>query len=322
MQRILITGGTGYIGAHLSQHLAQAGYQVTVLGRFDPSSKYPHWRSLIDEVLIGDITEQATLKKIFERQFEVIIHLVALDYKTVESSPDALTINTLPTWKLLENFSKNQGQRFLYFSTQRVFSELPNSIIDESFPANPNNQHGLSHFLSEQIVSFYNQTTDISAASIRLSNAYGSPVFLENNCWQYLINNLGKMAFEKNEISLLSDGTPLRDCIHVSDICKMTEAILKTETVDNIYHFASGDTFSIFEISCHIQNIYQQRYGIEIPIKLHGKNTNKELLKTHKNLARYKISTQKMESLNTSLKLSIQDGISEIFSYLEKNSTQ
>ena len=88
------------------------------------------------------------------------------------------------------------------------------------------NIYGLTHFLSEDICSYYNVNTETDCINVRLSNSYGSPVFMENNCWWLVINDLCKTAFSKDEIKLLSDGSPQRDFIQSSDICRAIEILI------------------------------------------------------------------------------------------------
>ena len=83
--------------------------------------------------------------------------------------------------------------------------------------------------MSEEIVNYYHLKTKTKCINVRLSNGYGSPVFKENNCWWLVINDLCKTAFTKNQIKLLSDGSPQRDFIHLSDICRAMEMLIETE---------------------------------------------------------------------------------------------
>lgn len=313
-QQILIVGGTGYIGSHLSLYLAQKGYKVTVFGRFDPRHKYQAWCVLMEDILIGDILDKTTMQVFAERQFDIVIHLIALNHKQSESNPEVFSINTLSTWQLLEHFVQQGTQRFLYFSTQHALGSLPPIIIDESYPPQPKNRHGFTHFLSEQIINYFNDTTAISAASIRLSNAYGSPVFQESRCWQYVINELCKMAVEKEEIHLLSDGSSLRDFIHILDICRFIEILINTDNVDNIYHLSSGKTHTILEIAHIIQHVYRNHYGKDISVYFPKEKLSKNSEK-HKNTNRYTFLTQKMQ--NFKIELDITKGIEQIFTYFD-----
>jgi UDP-glucose 4-epimerase len=319
MQRVLITGGTGYIGSHLSAYLAQKAYRVTVLGRFNPCEKYPAWCDQMEAILLGDIRDEQTLSALFERQFDVIIHLIALDYTQAETNLDVLSVNTLPTWRLLKYADQHGVKRFFYFSTERVFGHIPLTNIDESFPPQPLNQHGLSHLLSEQIVNYYHASTDITGVNLRFSNVYGRPLFTENRCWQYVMNHLCEMAFTRHEIRLLSDGSPLRDFIHIADICKAVDVLLGAETVESLYCITSGYTLTILEVAHEVQQVYQKRYGKQIPVYFADGSLSSDPDK-YKAMPRYTIATQRMEKIGIQASMNRRDGIRDIFAYLDSHS--
>lgn len=319
MQKLLITGGTGYLGSRLSLYLAEKGYKVTVLGRFEPEQHYAHWYRQMNEVVLGDICDKDIFSALTKHQFDAIINFISLDH--TQSETDARTvfsINTLPSWQLLENFAQRGLKRFIYFSTQKVLGRIPSSVtaIDESYVPHPANKYGLTHLLSEQIVNYYNEITSVFGINIRLSNAYGSPVFNETKCWQYVINELCKMAFEKQEICLLSDGSPLRDFIHIDDICRATEVLLNTENVNPLYYLASGHTITILEAALIIQSVYKDRYGIDIPIKLPNQSVSKNLTQAEPS-NHYILSTKGMQELGIQAEVNLQEGIHEVFEYLD-----
>jgi len=316
-QRVLVTGGTGYIGSWLSAYLAQKGYEVIVLGRFYPEDKYEAWYSLMSEVLVLDAGDEKFFSAVAERSFDAIIHLISLGDPQSEINPNAVfSINTMPTWQLLEDFSRQGSGRFIYFSTQKVLGLIPPITIDESYIPRPVGKYGLTKLLSEHIVNHYNETTDLLGVNLRLSSAYGSPVFTGSKGWQYVINGLCKTAFEKQEIRLLSDGSPLLDFIHISDVCRATEALLRVENVKNLYYLASGCTLTVLEAAHEVQHEYRKRYGVDIPVIFPNGdisiNSNR-----YKDIARYNISTQRLENIDMQAIVSLQEGIHEIFDYLD-----
>jgi len=320
MKKILVTGGCGYLGARLSKYLAEKGYGVTAFDSFNPS-KYSHWTSLMEEVIIGDIRDEITLYGLVEKQFDVVIHLISLDHHKSEDNPNFVSsINVMPTWNLLEKLSKSGLQKFIYFSTFQVYGKVPYKEITEDFNPSPQNNYGLTHLLSENICKYYNKKTNINCINIRLSNSYGSPVFLENNCWWLVINDLCKTAYNDKIIKLLSDGSPQRNFIHISDICRAIEVLLKTKNEDfqeNTFHIASENTLTILELAHEVKKVFKKRYQSEAPIILPDSFTSEEPDK-YKDIDRFVISTKNMESFGFHPKTDLIMGINEVFSYLEK----
>jgi UDP-glucose 4-epimerase len=119
-------------------------------------------------------------------------------------------------------------------------------------------------------------------------------------------------------ILLSSDGTPQRDFIHGNDVCEAIRILVNTneKLEDNIYHISSGKTLTLMELSELIRKEYQTRYNKWIPII-----TPQEVITDSKlvvPLGKYIICNNKIKTLGFSPAYTINRGINEIFSYLEK----
>ena len=113
MNKVLITGACGYVGARLCKYLAKDGYSVTAFDSYDPSA-HTKWVSLMDEVIVGDIRDESTISNLAERIFDVVVHIISLDHHKSESSPNFVSsINVMPTWNLLDTFTKNGLDKFI-----------------------------------------------------------------------------------------------------------------------------------------------------------------------------------------------------------------
>ena len=321
LKKVLVTGACGYLGARLSKHLSKNGYSITAFDSFNPY-KYSKWTSLMEDVIIGDIRDETTLSNLAEKQFDVAIHLISLDHHKSEDDPNLVSsINVMPTWNLLDKLTKNGLEKFIYFSTIQVYGDLPIEIITEDWKPEPKNAYGLTHLLSENICKYYNEKTETECINVRLSNSYGSPIFKDNNCWWLVINELCKTVFEDKMISLLSDGSPQRDFIHIFDVCRAIEIIIKstaTNFKNNIFHIASGKTYSILELAHMVKSLYTKRYQKDIPIYLpdNSISDNPAIFKQNET---FTIDITKIRSLNFQHINNLADGIDEIFCYLEKN---
>ena len=320
MKKVLITGACGYLGARLSKYLAEKEYDVTVFDRFDPSD-YRKWTSLMEEVIVGDIRDERTISNLAKNNFDVVIHLISLDHHKSEENPNRVSsINVMPTWNLLDKLTKNGLKKFVYFSTIQVYGKIPNKIITEDHIPAPLNVYGLTHLLSESICNYFNEKTETDCINVRLSNSYGSPVFSENNCWWLVINDLCKTAYKENKIKLLSDGSPQRDFIHISDINRAIEILIEAEySLDNnIFHIASGETLTILEIANIIKDVFLERYSKKIPILL-PKNSVSEYHDKLKDLESFVIDTTRIKEFGFQIKLDLNTGINSLFKYFEKN---
>ena len=312
--KILITGANGYLGSHITSRLLEQGHDITGL-TIDSFSGNP-WHSNVD-IIIGDIRDKELLTKLAAGQFDAIIHMVSLDHFGSEGEIEFVnSINVLPTWNLLDIFTKLKLKKFIYFSTQQVYGRIDNIVVDETHPVSPVNSYGLTHLMSEDIVNLYNNKTSTDAISVRLSNSYGNPVFKENNCWWLVVNDLCKTAFNENTIRLSSDGSPMRDFIHVSDVALAIERLLLTDTKsENVFNISSGVTLSILELAHIVKKIFLKRYNKSIDIVL--KDGSISLASNIANQSKYTIDSSKLKDIGFKAQTSLEQGINLLFDYLE-----
>lgn len=322
MKSILITGANGYLGARLSEMFSMNGYKVTGLC-FPSVPENLTWIDSFKELLTGDLREEQTIEVLLKKDFDIIIHLVSLDQHQSENNPNFISaINVLPIWNLLDKYSKKDRLvKFIYFSTIQVYGSVTNKEITEEYRPSPRNNYGLTHYMSENICNYYNNKPNIISINIRLSNSYGSPVLFDSNCWNLVINDFCKTAFNEKKIKLLSDGSPQRDFIHSSDVYNAVELLVKKhqkELDNNTYNLSSGKTFTILEIAHIVKNVFEDRYNTELKIMLPD-NSISENPDKFLNKQKCFVSNSKLKKLGFIVKTDLITGINEIFDYLEQN---
>jgi len=315
--KILITGINGYIGSHITTHLVNNGHIITGLTNTNFDSPIP-WEKDQVNIIVDDIRNKSVLHSLAKNNFDAIIHLVSLDHNSSEGELEFVnSVNVLPTWNLLDIFSKKGLKKFIYFSTQQVYGRLSSTIVTEAHPVAPVNNYGLTHLMSEDIVNMYNRATNTDAISIRLSNSYGSPIFYENNCWWLVVNDLCKTAFQEKKIQLLSDGSPVRDFIHVTDVAAAIETLLINDTKDeNVFNISSGQTLSILKLAHLVKTEYKKFFGINIDVILKD-GTISLLDDIFDKTSKYTINPDKIVELGFTPHVSIEQGIRSLFTYLQ-----
>jgi nucleoside-diphosphate-sugar epimerase len=135
-------------------------------------------------------------------------------------------------------------------------------------------------------------------------------VFKRNNCWWLVVNDLCKMAYFQKAIVLQSDGTPLRDFIHSSDVCSGVQMVIETSERHPIFNLSSGSTHSIMDIAQMVKSVYTLRYGIDISIN--AKKRSKDI-----QTSKYKIDNSLIRSIGFKPEVPLEEGINKIFEYLE-----
>ena len=164
MKKVLITGAFGYLGAKLSNYLSAKGYSVTAFDRYIPSG-YGQSVSLTEEVIVGDIRDESMISKLAEKQFDVVVHLISLDHDKSEGNPNIVSsINLMPTWNLLDAFTKNGLGKFIYFSTIHVYGKIPKEIINK--PPSPDIIPGI---IDEEAIGIAYEKLDFILKSLELA---------------------------------------------------------------------------------------------------------------------------------------------------------
>lgn len=312
-KNILIIGAGGYLGANIALAMAQQGALVTALCHTRRNDN-PGWAGAMFRIIYGDITRSETIDEIARYDYDYVIYLVSLNHFESEGEiGDVCETNILPLWNLA-NRLKDRVKKFIYFSTQQVYGRIePGIVVDECVIPAPVNNYGLTHLLCENITdSFNRKSSDTRYINVRLSNGYGAPVFKNNNCWWLVVNDLCRTAFDEQVIRLQSDGSPLRDFIHVSDICRAVGLILEKDESGNIFNISSGITYTIGEIALMVQAVYKQLYNRDIPVSLpEGK-----VLQTSSS-SRYTVCNDRLRSLDFFPQMNMETGICDLFRYLE-----
>jgi UDP-glucose 4-epimerase len=310
IKKILVTGANGYLGAQICRHLTQCGYSVSGLC-------YPQipddieWKNLFDDLFVCDIRDTEKLHQIAENQFDALIHLISLDHHQSNGAPAFVSsVNVTPTWGLLDIFSKKGLKKFIYFSTIHVYGKNLSGNIDENYPVKCANAYALTHYLSENICHYYAENFQTECVVVRLSNSYGVPVFVDNNCWWLVVNDLCRMAFFDKKIVLQSDGSPLRDFINGHDVCQAVKILIDKGENGKTYHISSGETYSIAELAEKVQKVYKKLFGEDISIS--------KAAPLNQHIEPYIISNTLLKNLGFLPQFDMEKGIETLFKYFVK----
>lgn len=239
--KILVTGGAGYIGSHTCIALHEAGYEIVVYDNLSNSSKEAINRvsSLIDkpiEFIEGDIRDADSLRKVFTaHQFFGVIHFAGL--KAVgESVAKPLLYysnNVSGTVTLLEVMAEHEVKNLVFSSSATVYGDPETLPIDERSKRSCTNPYGQSKLVVEHILEDLAESDkQWNLITLRYFNPVGAhssgqigedPNDIPNNLMPYIsqvaVGKLTKLNIFGNDYPTV-DGTGVRDYIHVTDLAK------------------------------------------------------------------------------------------------------
>lgn len=319
--KVLITGGSGYLGGRISEFLADLNYDVSILVRKVPPQS-EQWLQKFSDVLLGDIKSIDIQKSIIEKQFDAILYTISLDHHQSEKDiSNTISTNVTPLWNLLDLISKtsyNSLKKFIYFSTQQVYGKLSTQLVNENSNLNPVNNYGLTHLMGEQICQLYSKKLKNKFINLRISNGYGYPIFNSCNCWTLVINDFCKTAIEKKEIKLLSDGSPVRDFISISNICRIIQYLLEipNEKIEyNCYNIGSGNSLTILELAHIVADRYNILFNEKIPVILPNKFFSQSS-SSHQKIEKFKYDTSRITETGFELNDKMNDELDKLFQFI------
>jgi len=236
--RVLVTGGAGYIGSVVTDHLLRAGHTVTVLDNLIMG-----WREAVPaaaEFVHADTGDEAALDVLFDsHSFEAVLHFAALIEagESVKVPEQYFDNNSLRTLTLLRAMLRYQVMRFVFSSTAAVYGEPQIVPIPEDHPLAPTNAYGESKLIVEQMLAWFHRAHGFRYASLRYFNAAGADPDGEigelHEPETHLVPLVLQTALgQRSHIDVYGtdyptpDGTAVRDYIHVSDLARAHSAAL------------------------------------------------------------------------------------------------
>lgn len=261
-QTILVIGGAGYIGAHMSKDLLRAGYDVLIL---DDLSRGHRDLLAGGTFYEGDLGDNALLKKIFRaHKVDAVMHFAAYSLvgESVEQPLAYYRNNVARTVELLDTMVQHDVKRFIFSSTAAVYGEPVTVPIDEDHPCQPTNPYGTSKVAVEHMLADCQRAYGLQYASLRYFNAAGADASSEigerHEPESHLIPLVLQVAAGQREsIKIFGtdyptpDGTCLRDYVHVSDLAQAHLLALRHLSAGGesaVYNLGNSKGYSVREV--------------------------------------------------------------------------
>jgi len=238
-RRVLVTGGSGFIGRHAVAELSHAGAQVRVI------DLKPHPDPGVDAI-VGDIADLDALEAAFAGGIESVVHLAAVTsvLRSLEQPDLTFTTNVAGTHALLEAARAAGAQSLVFASTNAVTGEMDAPAIVETAQLRPLTPYGATKAAGEMLMSAYTASYGLRCACLRLTNVYGPGMQAKDSIVARLMRaiRLGR-TFE-----IYGDGRQVRDYVHVSDVIAAAKLGLVDEDWKGPIVIGSGTSLSVLEV--------------------------------------------------------------------------
>ena len=217
--RILITGGAGFIGSHLTQHLLTLDHQIIIFDNFS-TGKIENLNFLQNypgryQIHYADILDQNTLSLVFQAQkIDLVYHLAAAISveESIQNPQKYQEINVQGTKNILEEIA-GKGIRLVYASSAAVYGTQQTNIISEDLQTNPQSPYAETKLMGEDLI----KESDLPATILRFFNAYGPKQDI-NSGYAAVIPKFINRIKQKKPLIIYGDGKQTRDFIYVTDI--------------------------------------------------------------------------------------------------------
>jgi UDP-glucose 4-epimerase len=239
--RILVTGGLGYVGGRLCKALARE-HQVIA------GSRQPHLYVPAPGV---KVTEAHYPSQRHTKNIECVIHLASINELVAARDPaKSIEVNTRQSLLWLRAAQHQGVKRFIYMSTAHVYGAPLAGRLDETSPTWPTHPYAISHRAMEDFVLAHEGPMECLV--LRLSNSFGAPANTQVDRWSLLVNQLCRMAVEKGQIAIKSNGLQQRDFITMGDVVRAVEHFIgmpEQEWGDGLFNLGLGKSMSVYEMA-------------------------------------------------------------------------
>ena len=318
MDKVIVTGGLGFIGSNLIELLLKK-YYVINLDKVTYSSNFYNTKEFVKKknykFIKYDINNKKIIK-IFNKYKPVgIFNLAAETHvdRSIDSPKSFIESNILGVYNILEAFrvfsKKIPKTKLIHISTDEVYGDILFGRSNENYPYKPSSPYAASKASSDHLVSSYVRTYNIPAIVTNCSNNYGPKQHPEK-----LIPKLIYNIFQNKPLPIYGKGTNSREWIYVKDHCEALIKIFKKGKVGNFYNIGSNKNQTNLEICKKLIQLANKN-------KIMGKNTRIKFVKDRPGHdIRYALNSSKLKNeLRWSPRISLSNGLKKTFEWYREN---
>tara|TARA_Y100000296_G_scaffold80347_1_gene105624 strand:- start:116 stop:1006 length:891 start_codon:yes stop_codon:yes gene_type:complete len=259
MQKVIVTGGAGFIGSHLVDGLIEEGIEVIVLDNLSTGKKENiNQKAVFYECDISKMSAGA-FTYLF-KNVDTIFHLAAtpqVQY-SIENPSDNNNLHSLIN--MLEVGKLIGVKKFIFSSSSAIYGNPKYTPIDEKHPINPLSPYALHKLIGEQYCKLYSEIYDLDTVCLRYFNAYGDRMS-NVGAYRSVISIFKEQYDKKQSLNIVNDGNQKRDFVHVDDIVQAN--MLCATSLNNfkgeIYNVGTGQAYTVNEIADMFSG--EKKYG-------------------------------------------------------------
>ena len=308
--KILITGGIGFVGSHLSDELIKDDHDIILLTRND--RKKENVSQILSKVKLEyiDVTNFSKLENsIKKNKPDVIFHLAGetSHKQSFENPLYDVDVNAKSTLCILETIRNNLPKcRFILGSTFIVVGRSQKLPINEETPTNPTTIYGANRLASENFCKIYNNLYNLETVVFRITNSFG-PREQYATPSKNAINFLIYKAFRGEEVTIYKNGKFFRDLIYISDVVSALKTIMLKGKSGELYWISSGTQTWFFELADWLKELTNAQIKYIDP-----PNYTEKV-----DVGNFLVDNSKLKSLGWKPRISVKEGIIQTLDYFK-----
>jgi len=243
---ILVTGGAGFIGSHLTQRLLTEGHRVRVLDDLSTGKRSNLDQCPSFEFIHGDVGDLDTVAGAV-RGCQAVFHEAAIAsvQRTVEEPLSSSRVNYQGTLNVLDQAIKTGVRRVVFAASSAAYGNLKTLPAREADAVDPLSPYAVDKLASEYACRVYAQLHGLETVCLRYFNVYG-PRQDPSSPYSGVISVFSRALMENRSPSILGDGEQTRDFVYVADVVEANlKALYSDAAVGEVINIGTGQTTSI-----------------------------------------------------------------------------
>lgn len=246
---ILVTGGAGFIGSHMADHLLARGHRVVILDNL--CTGFEDNVPAASEFVKGDIRDPGAVAAAFDRGVDAVFH-IAGQASTIVSFDDPaedLSVNVTGTLNVMNECIRRRVTRVLYASSMTAYGVPSKLPVTEDEPVRPISYYGITKEAAERYLFATAGRVDLDfdfhVTAFRMFNVYGERQSLDNP-YQGVVTIFMANILKDEPITIFSDGEQTRDFVYIGDVADAwLRALDNPASYGKVYNVGAGGSISI-----------------------------------------------------------------------------